>query len=49
MTYEECFVYQQLTHICHGASLNSPKFVEACLDCPCFRAWIKQRQKSNLK
>lgn len=42
--YEKCFVYQGLTYICHGASIESEKFIKVCLDCPCFRAWLKMRE-----
>lgn len=45
--YEKCFVYQYLAHTCHGASLNSKKFIETCLDCPCFRSWIEMREKNK--
>ena len=47
MTYEQCFVYQCLTHICHGADISSHKFINSCLDCPCFRAWIESIAKLN--
>ena len=45
--YEKCFVYQCLAHTCHGAGLNSEKFIKICLDCPCFRNWIEMREKNK--
>ena len=40
--YEKCFVYQCLTSICHGASMNSEKFIKVCCDCPCFKEWLQK-------
>ena len=48
--YQKCFVYQYLTYICHGASVESDKFIKVCLDCPGFIAWLEkvmQREKKN--
>jgi len=41
--YEKCFVYQCLTTVCHGADIYSRKFLTVCLDCPCFKNWLKTR------
>ena len=45
MDYENCIVYQCLVTICNGAEFNSKKFIEACLNCPCFRKWREQRKE----
>lgn len=45
--YEKCFVYQCLASVCHGANLESPKFIQVCLDCPCFRAWLEKKKGVN--
>ena len=42
--YEKCFAYQCLTHVCHGASIESKKFINVCCDCPAFHKWLKNRK-----
>lgn len=46
--YEDCFVYQYLAHTCHGASIESEKFINVCLECPCFRNWLNDRRKKEM-
>ena len=46
--YEKCFVYQCLTSVCHGASLDGEKYRKVCLDCPCFRNWLHDRRKKEM-
>ena len=45
--YEKCFVYQCLTYVCHGASIESDKFIKVCLDCPCFITWLEREKKNE--
>ena len=44
-SYEKCFVYKCLATVCHGASLESQKFIDVCLECPAFRKWILNKRK----
>ena len=47
--YKKCFVYQNLTYICHGAGITSEKFRNVCLYCPCFIAWLEKRESEEIK
>ncbi len=46
--YEKCFVYQCLSAVCHGASLESEKFIKTCLNCPAFKMWLEERERRKV-